>query len=399
VKVLIEELLIDGIRASRRIRRKIVGDPALRAQTLVQEATTVLAAAGLRPHGDESPPRLRLAERTDAGALISFVELERDVVVIKTAGSPSARASLDREARVLHALADHPGLASFRRLIPAVLAEGVVDETSYVVISAVPGTAGSTFLRHPALRRRAILAAARAARDLHTRTGRTRAIGVGDVDRWTKDPLRRLARAIQSPPSGALIAGVEQELREGLVGREATIGWIHGDYWSGNVLLSPNASAVLGLVDWDLAEPAALPSCDLVHLAVMSRAIAGRSQFGDVVTNLLDGSGWPALDREILEAGGVRFQDERHERSVLLITWLRHVAANLAQSADYSRRKVWMRRNVDEVLRSLEVTHRTPSRVSGNPDRAPDQARRRRQPDRSTRSHPGTEPTGRRVLG
>jgi aminoglycoside phosphotransferase (APT) family kinase protein len=376
VRALIEEVLTDGIRASRRIRRKIVGDRALRAQTLVQEATTVLAAAGLRPVEDKSPPRLRLAERTDAGAMISFVELEREDVVIKTAGSPAARASLDREARVLHALADHPSLASFRPLIPAVLADGVADETRYVVISALPGIAGSTFLPHPALRGRAILAAARAARDLHSRTGQKRAIGGGDVDRWTEDPLRRLAGAIQSPRSCAPIAGVEQELREGLVGREAMIGWAHGDYWSGNVLFSPNASAVLGVVDWDLAEPAALPSCDLVHLVVMSRAIAGRSQFGDIVTDLLDGSGWPTPDREILEAGGVRFQDELHERSVLLLTWLRHVAGNLAQSADYSRRKVWMRRNVDKVLRSLEATH---------------------QQDRTTRSHPGTEPSGRRV--
>jgi hypothetical protein len=56
----------------------------------------------------------------------------------------------------------------------------------------------------------------------------------------------------------------------------------------------------------------------------------------------------------MLAAAGVD-RDASHERSVLLLTWIRHVSGNLGQPADYLRRKVWTRRNVRQVLRELDL--------------------------------------------
>jgi hypothetical protein len=131
------------------------------------------------------------------------------------------------------------------------------------------------------------------------------------------------------------------------------MAWVHGDFWGGNVLVSADGAAVLGVVDWDLAERDALASLDVVHLAVMRRALERRRMFGDVACERLEGRPWAADDRILLAAGGVPLGDDGFERAVLLLAWLRHVAANLAQRDDYARRPIWVRRNVVEVLRSL----------------------------------------------
>ena len=40
-------------------------------------------------------------------------------------------------------------------------------------------------------------------------------------------------------------------------------------------------------------------------------------------------------------------------RTLLLLAWLRHVASNLAKSAQYAESPLWSRRNVIPVLRQL----------------------------------------------
>ena len=45
--------------------------------------------------------------------------------------------------------------------------------------------------------------------------------------------------------------------------------------------------------------------------------------------------------------------DEVDARTVLLLTWLRHVGGNLAHSTRYAANPVWMHRNVRTVLAGL----------------------------------------------
>jgi Ser/Thr protein kinase RdoA (MazF antagonist) len=170
------------------------------------------------------------------------------------------------------------------------------------------------------------------------------------VERWAAPGVERLRNGLGGSHR---LAWLEEELRTGLVGRQVTMAWIHGDFWGGNVLVSADGAVVLGVVDWDLAERDALASLDVVHLAVMRRALERRRMFGDVACERLEGRAWAPDDRILLAAGGVPLGDDEFERAVLLLAWLRHVAANLAQRDDYARRPIWVRRNVVEVLRSL----------------------------------------------
>ena len=45
--------------------------------------------------------------------------------------------------------------------------------------------------------------------------------------------------------------------------------------------------------------------------------------------------------------------DEVDARTMLLLTWLRHVGGNLAHSTRYAANPVWMHRNVRTVLAGL----------------------------------------------
>ena len=52
-------------------------------------------------------------------------------------------------------------------------------------------------------------------------------------------------------------------LHEYLAGRLVTLGWTHGDFYSGNVLAGPDG-LVTGIVDWSQAREQDLLALDLV---------------------------------------------------------------------------------------------------------------------------------------
>jgi hypothetical protein len=55
------------------------------------------------------------------------------------------------------------------------------------------------------------------------------------------------------------------------------------------------------------------------------------------------------VGRMVRQAGG----PELPVRPLVLLTWLRHVGGNLADSTRYAANPVWMRRNVRAVLEGL----------------------------------------------
>jgi aminoglycoside phosphotransferase len=338
-----------------RLREFVVGQPLGRRRVSGHHALEVLAKAGVTTPGDA--PQVCFVKRTEAGASLFLVALPNgDDVVVKTAAKREAQDSIDREARVLRRLRPQPTLGLFRRVLPSVICEGRIDGTGYLVTSALPGCDASALVADPNLESRTRAVAADAARELHARTGRKRPITTDDVDRWSERHLRLLAAALRMSVRDMPIVRLKHTLDDGLVGRRTTISWIHGDYWCGNVLVSDDAGAVVGIIDWDLGEPAGLATTDLVHLVAMSRALAQNCHFGEVIAGRLRGRPWIASDAEMLENDGMNHWDGAYERSVLVLTWLRHVGANLGQSAAYARRRKWMRGNVLAVMQALDST-------------------------------------------
>lgn len=61
-----------------------------------------------------------------------------------------------------------------------------------------------------------------------------------------------------------------------------------------------------------------------------------------------------SLAEVVVEVQRRRGGEELDVRTALLLVWLRHLGANLAENDDYAANPVWMYRNVRAVLRGLD---------------------------------------------
>ena len=143
---------------------------------------------------------------------------------------------------------------------------------------------------------------------------------------------------------------LETDLAAALAGRNVARSWVHGDFNRTNVLL--DGGRISGIVDWCEAEPDGLVGADAITLLVSERMLDG-VELGHVLLRWLDDPGRVAdvvagMQRD---RGG----DQLGIRTMLLLSWLRHVAANLADSTRYAANPVWMHRNVRAVLQGLEA--------------------------------------------
>jgi hypothetical protein len=65
----------------------------------------------------------------------------------------------------------------------------------------------------------------------------------------------------------------------------------------------------------------------------------------------LHGEEWTPHEQALLAAAQAALPgDEIGMRALLLLCWLRHIAANLTKSTRYAGHGLWMKRNVEAVL-------------------------------------------------
>src|SRR5262249_45311498 len=106
-----------------------------------------------------------------------------------------------------------------------------------------------------------------------------------------------------------------------------------------------------GVVDWENSSSSGLPMLDVVELVLSTRVERGGYELGDVLLGLLHGGGLTAHELRLLEIARTSLgEDGLGLRELLMLSWLRHVADNLARSSDLSRHRWWVRENVESVL-------------------------------------------------
>jgi aminoglycoside phosphotransferase (APT) family kinase protein len=274
--------------------------------------------------------------------------------VIKLATTLPAAASLGREREVLTALRADARLGTFRRLLPTVLADGQLNGYHYAVEGFCPGTVASGLLdQAPALNAFQAAAASEVA-VLHSATAAQMTVDASVLARWVDQPIRTLRHLKPQATWAAALDRISGELGATLAGRTLQVGWIHGDFAPSNILVTPDASAVVGIVDWELAASPDLPSIDVTTLLLTTRAAAEHQELGHVVRALLTQRRW--TDREAAVADSVQpglADDEEEIRATVLLSWLRHAAANLTKSVRYGHHRIWIVNNVDVVLDTL----------------------------------------------
>jgi O-antigen/teichoic acid export membrane protein len=287
----------------------------------------------------EREKALRTASDT---AVIMVKVTEGKPGVLKVAASDSGVDSLRREVEVLRQLSSDERLGTWRSLLPVPWqAGGIGGGGAFLLTSRLPGAR-----LQPGLARRITASAFYAIAPLHNLSRAVRAADDALLRSWVDEPVAEIARAVDDTAGlDRLAAG----LHEYLAGRLVTLGWTHGDFYSGNVLAGPDG-LVTGIVDWSQARDQDLIALDLVFwlLTVPGRG-EPRSFGGRVAAGL--GQPWTATESSLI--GTVTDGDPISKRVLLLLAWLRHVAGNLEKSDRYADSVLWSRRNIAPVLRAV----------------------------------------------
>jgi Phosphotransferase enzyme family len=271
-------------------------------------------------------------------------------LVVKIPSTAGGAASLRRQLRVLSALAGDPRLREWQAVLPKPLHEGDVNGRHFCIEEALPGEPGARLVRRG--RASAVLdSSASLIDELHSRTATERRLDEAAVEAWVELPLRRLERLAHSRLwCGELRERVDRlrrELPDSLLDRTVRLSWIHGDYWAGNVLASPQTGRITGVVDWDQGGPDQLRLHDLLHLYLYARCLRRGEELGDVVVEALKAGVPEAIG---VAAGRVEsWMDELPARASLLLYWLRHVTLFLDTDGHHDNR-YWIRNNIDKVL-------------------------------------------------
>ena len=303
---------------------------------------------------------------TEAGVAVLMLGRadEAPGAVLKIALAREARRSLSAERAALAAAQADERLADWRRLLPAILAEGELEGAAYLLERALRGRVAASLLEARPTPERLQTLAAETIRTLHERTAVPTVASVATIERWLADPLRmvgRAALACRGIRGRHALNRVMADIRVSLVGRRLRASRIHGDFWLGNLLVADEGGRVTGIVDWDSAGRHELPAIDLLHLLAYTRALVEHRDVGGVVRGLLEGEAWAPGELSLLQSSDPALDaDPAYARATLLLYWLRHLTSNLAQSNRYLHSPLWMTRNVEPVLRLFERPSRRP---------------------------------------
>lgn len=264
---------------------------------------------------------------------------------------------LRRESEVLAEFANSPALAGLRELVPARLGEGACGGWWYVLDQYIAGVdAPAAVAAEPGLRAGVHEEAARTVTELHRATAVPVELDDDLLTRWIDEPVAVLAATLRRSPVrvGDRLDRVRNRLHGRLAGRRVHAGWIHGDYWLGNVRVTPDTGRAVGVIDWDCAGSRELPAHDLLHLALFGRSVERGQSLGSVIAEVLTAGSWPAECEELVGRGRWAW-GALADSDVALLYWLRYMAAMTTQQQDYVDHSVlvWRLRNIVPVLRCL----------------------------------------------
>jgi hypothetical protein len=279
--------------------------------------------------------------------VVTFADQERRALgVLKTVLYESSSHDLVRQGRIVNELLDTGLPAEWTRLLPKPLAAGQANGRLYTIEAALPGFPATAFVRDSETRQRALAAMASTIGVLHHCTRAAHDLTEQSLVEWIDQPISWLANipAVRWA-YGRQLRPLQVELRSALAGTSGQLSWIHGDYWSENVLLDHQTGLVSGIVDWDRAAQSQAPFHDVLHLLLYTRKLVRGSQLGDIVAEQLSDRTWEPFEERILAAA-----DMEGDAVSVVLYWLRHVAENLRRDPSYATNERWIERNIMPVL-------------------------------------------------
>lgn len=277
------------------------------------------------------------------------------MVILRLPGASFETERLQRQQRDLAAIHAEAREGAWRRFVPRPVATGSTAGQFFAAEQALPGRVAQVrYQTTPSVQ--LLCRASEAIQELHRQTASSMLVDAKVIRRWVDDRLQSIQHVVEG------VCGISSytrafgflatELNRVLYNRSLNVGWVHGDFWLGNVLIDPDSGDVTGIVDWDRAGREELPAHDYIHLLLVTRMYTeqGRS-FGEVVHSFLSGAGWTADELCVLNGVDLPFStdDDYGQRMLVLLCWIRRMVVDL-NSVESRPSRSWIRRNSDVVL-------------------------------------------------
>lgn len=178
------------------------------------------------------------------------------------------------------------------------------------------------------------------------------------VTALTEEDVNELRRAFASEDQRQL--GLQrrmEQLHRALAGQRVRVGWVHGDFWPGNLLVrtdaDPSHVELAGIVDWDRARQSDVCLLDLVNLVTYTGKIVHGRELGEEIAATASIGLLETANARIFDAYLEQLGQERTPgliEAAALLFWFRFAAANLRRYPERRADRRWMRRNVDVML-------------------------------------------------
>lgn len=344
-------------------RRRLASGRALARRTALSRAVIgVLASTGVIPAADWTARESRWSD-TGVAMVPIGPPAEPARMIIKFAGPGRNLEGLRSQQDRLGRLHSDSRLVGWADIIPQVIDTGMIESLPYFVETALPGIPSTRLIGDARSRDAFLPVAGEMIAELHARTAAPARVDDATLERWVDVPVEAIAAALaphrrMGRETRGTLEDVRRELRTAFIDRDVVVGWMHGDYWPGNVLVDPDGRRITGIVDWDLSSDRELAIHDPLHFILLTRRLSSGHEFGDVVRDLLAGDTLEAPEQATLAAAGLQADAwHRDARESLTMAWLRHVGAFMAVPGHGTSPR-WVRRNVLSVLDQLR--HRRP---------------------------------------
>ncbi len=323
-------------------------------------------------------PLLLMSVKDDSGHTLGEIWKARkilrtttDMIVVALSATGAAPAALlkmprsesswqhyQEHQRVLAILRAKPDLQDFRNLLPTLLASGDYEQRHYAIEAYIAGVDALDLANQPASLNALVSNAAETIDILHAGTAVTKTIDTELLSNWVDNRTSLLETVYRTRTTGhtcvEAVCKLRMLLHDQLLGRSVALSWIHGDYWLGNLRVSQDGLRINGILDWELAAEDELPILDTLLLLITTLMAGSGLEMGDVIRQLLQGDSWQGHETTILRQA---MQDypvgDIHMRTLILLTWLRHVSDELSKSTRLGRHALWLAKNVETVLRQV----------------------------------------------
>jgi aminoglycoside phosphotransferase len=299
---------------------------------------------------------LGVIERTESDVVVAHARGRdgSEAAVVKLARTAAGGRSLRRAADQLAALHADPRVDRWEIQFPEILDVGELDGLTYTVESALAGEPIARPLERGAAWQPLAALATTAIEGLHSRTATVLSVNADLLDLWIERPLSAVAPLVaDSPRRTAALRELGRDLTGQLQGGEVTAAWVHGDFGPGNVLIDAESREITGIVDWELAGTPDLPMLDRAMFLLATHMQTTGRQLGALVAGIATGEGSTPLSASLIGTTQGDPDDPLGVRSVVLLCWLRHVAALVTRTENYARNSAWKRHNVNQVLDAL----------------------------------------------